>query len=567
MRMRSARQRGAKTLVALAGSIGLVLLAVASSAAAAPQITIGNPGLQHFDSDGVVQLDFGMTEGGGQPLGNLRAENVQVFEDGKLAKILDFRGVGQGRPVDIVFVLDVTESMQPYIDAVKQNIIQFAQDLAANNRDYRLGLVTFEDYVISQYPDCNCEYRSTMTSDVQKFTGWVGTLHAGGGGDIPEDQLDGLAYAASFPFRPEAQGIVILVTDAPSHKAGDGPDREGDAAYQLHHPDPNADVTEETGGKVAALMQKNGLTLYAVAPPPFIAPEYAEVVEATHGKLYNIVSEESRFSELVREIGHSIATEYSLTYRTPRPIEDGTERKIDLKVNYNGESGAADTSYQVRGVGGAAINVPDEGSSGNGSESGVGLTQVSFNWWNAAVPLIAILGLFGLSQMRFGVSQEELKSIVEAQSKGAPVSAGNIVSSARDFVARQAHRPASSTPAPSVRTAPPPASVRPAPPPRAGAISEARLTTVNPVDPLPAEYALLKDEVSLGRGEDNDVVIPHASISRTHARLMRRNGTYELMDLNSTNGSYVNEQPVHGSTIVASGSEVRLGDIKFILRF
>jgi len=566
MQMRSGRRHFATALGALAGFIGLLILAAASPAAAAPQITIGNPGLQHFDSDGVVQLDFGMTESGGQPLGNLRAENVQVFEDGKPAKILDFRGVGQGRPVDIVFVLDVTESMQPYIDAVKQNIIQFAQDLAANNRDYRLGLVTFEDYVISQYPDCNCEYRNIMTSDVQKFTGWVGTLHAGGGGDIPEDQLDALAYAASFPFRPEAQSIVILVTDAPSHKAGDGPDREGDSAYQLHHPDPNADVTEETGDKVAAIMQKNGLTLYAVAPPPFIAPEYAEVVEATHGKLYNIVSEEGRFSELVREIGHSIATEYSLTYRTPRPIEDGTERKIDLKVDYNGESGAADTSYQVRGVGGAAINVPEEGSSESGGESGVGLTQVSFNWWNAVVPLIAILGLFGLSQMRFGVSQEELKSIVEAQSKAAPVSAGSIVSSARDFVARQAQRPAASTQAP-VRTAPTPANVRPAPPPRSGAVTEARLTTVNPVDPLPAEYALLKDEISLGRGEDNDVVIPHASISRAHARLMRRNGTYELMDLNSTNGSYINEQPVHGSTVVASGSEVRLGDIKFILRF
>ena len=39
------------------------------------------------------------------------------------------------------------------------------------------------------------------------------------------------------------------------------------------------------------------------------------------------------------------------------------------------------------------------------------------------------------------------------------------------------------------------------------------------------------------------------------------------MDLNSTNGSYVNEQPVQGSVIVANGSEVRLGDIKFILRF
>ena len=78
---------------------------------------------------------------------------------------------------------------------------------------------------------------------------------------------------------------------------------------------------------------------------------------------------------------------------------------------------------------------------------------------------------------------------------------------------------------------------------------------------MPAEYSLLKDEVSLGRGEDNDVVIPHASVSRAHARLMRRNGVYELTDLNSTNGSYVNEQPVHGSVSVTSGSEVRLGDI------
>ena len=565
MRMRSGRSNRGAVLSALIVMIALTGVVAAAPVWAAPQITIGNPGLEHFDSDGGVELDFGITEAGGQPVGNLRVENVKVYEDGQLAKILDFRGVGQGRPVDIVFVMDVTESMQPYIDAVKQNIIQFAQDLAANNRDYRLGLVTFEDYVVSQYPDCNCEYRNTMTSDVQKFTGWVGSLHAGGGGDIPEDQLDALAYAASFPFRPEAQGIVIIVTDAPSHKSGDGPDRQGDSAYRLHHPDPNADVTDQTGDKVAALMQKNGLTLYAVAPPPFIAPEYAEIVQGTHGKLYNIVTEESRFPELVREIGHSIATEYSLTYLTPRPIEDGTDRKIELKVDYNGESGSAETSYQVRGVGGAAINVPEAGAGANSGAEGTGLAQVSFSWWNAAVPLIAIAGLLGLSRMRFGVSPEELKSIVDAQSNAAPVSAGSIVAGARDFVARQAAR-APSPPAPA-RPVPSAGAVRPPPPTRPGAVTEARLTTVNPIDPIPAEYALLKDEVSLGRGEDNDLVIPHASISRAHARLIRRDGSYQLTDLNSTNGSYVNDRPVQGTVPVPSGSEVRLGDIRFVLRF
>src|SRR5579875_758539 len=297
------------------GAFALVaLLAAAGPAHATLQLAVGNPGLQHFDSDGGVELDFGLTDANGQPVGNLRVGNVKVFENGQAAKILDFRGQGQGRPVDIVFVMDITESMQPYIDAVKQNMITFAQDLQANHRDYRLGLVTFEDYVVSAYPDCNCPYRKTLTADVQQFTDWVGTLHAGGGGDIPEDPLDALSYAATLPFRPDAQGIIIMITDAPPHVAGDGPDRTGDAAYRLHHPDPNADVTEETGASVASKLSKNGLTLYAVAPPPFIAPQYQQIVQATRGRLYNIVTEENRFPELVREIGHSIATQYSLTY-------------------------------------------------------------------------------------------------------------------------------------------------------------------------------------------------------------------------------------------------------------
>jgi hypothetical protein len=541
--------------------LSAIMLSGAASAEASLHVTVGNPGLEHFDSEGAVQLDFGMTDQDGAPVGNLRPDNVEVLENGKQAKIIDFRGVGQGRPVDVVFVLDVTESMQPYIDAVKQNIINFANDLASNNRDYRLGLVTFEDYVVSASPDCNCAYRNQLTSNVNEFIGWVGSLHAGGGGDIPEDQLDALDYASKLPFRPQAQGIVIIVTDAPPHHDGDGSENtEHDQAFWDHH-QRGVEVTNLTGDKVAATMQRNGLTLYAVAPPPFIAPEYAEIVDATHGRLFNIVSEEDRFPELVREIGHSIATEYSLSYRTPEPIEDGTKRDIELRVNYNGEAGVADTSYQVRGVGGAAIHVPNEGSP---SEEGTGLTQVSFAWWNGAVPLLALMGLFGLSRVRFGVPAEELKSIVEAQSR-AP--APNLMASARDFVNQRQQRSTPPSPRPPVQAQAPPQASAPIPAPIVGGVREARLSTLNPTEPVPSEYALLKDELSLGRGEDNDVVIPHASVSRVHARLARRNGAFELTDLNSTNGSYVNGSPVTGTVRVANGSEVRLGDMRFMLRF
>ena len=514
------------------------------------KITTGNPGLEHFDADGGVQLDFGLTDQNGNPVGNLRPDNVKVFEDGKEAKILDFRGVGQGRPVDIVFVLDVTESMQPYIDAVKQNVIAFAQDLQANSRDYRLGLVTFEDYVVSAYPDCNCAYRNSFTSDVKQFTEWVGSLHAGGGGDIPEDQLDALAYAAKFPFRPEAEGIIIIITDAPAHHDGDGSaDTAHDQAFWDHHTR-GVQVTDLTGTKVADMLKKNGLTLYAVVPPPFIEPAYQEIIDATHGRSYNIITEEGRFPSLVREIGHSIATEYSLTYRTPRPIEDGTNRSVELKIDYNGEAGDVETAYQVRGLGGAAINVPEDAGTAAGNSTGTGLRQFSFSWWNGAVPLIAIIGLFGLSRMRFGVSADELKAIVEAQ--GAP---SLRMPSAPPPAARAVQR-APARPSQSPMTAPR----------GAGNTQGARLVAVDRVDPVPAEYSLMKDEISIGRGEDNDVVIPHASVSRQHARLMRREGGFELMDLNSTNGSYVDDRQIHGSAFVSAGSQLRLGDIRFVLQ-
>jgi hypothetical protein len=548
--MKSPNRNACRCLFTLLLLFGFVFRVTAADASL--KITSGNPGLEHFDTDGGVQLDFGLTDQNGNPVGNLRPDNVKVFEDGKEAKILDFRGVGQGRPVDIVFVLDVTESMQPYIDAVKQNVISFAQDLQSNSRDYRLGLVTFEDYVVSAYPDCNCAYRNSFTSDVKQFTDWVGTLHAGGGGDIPEDQLDALAYAAKFPFRPEAEGIIIIVTDAPPHHDGDGSaDSAHDQAFWDHHTR-GQQVTDLTGTKVADQLKKNGLTLYGVVPPPFIAPEYQEIVDATHGRSYNIITEEGRFASLVREIGHSIATEYSLTYRTPRPIEDGTNRSVQLKIDYNSESGEADTSYQVRGLGGAAINVPDDSGTPGGNETGTGLRQFSFNWWNGAVPLIAILGLFGLSRMRFGLPADELKAIVEAQ--GAP--SLRMPSSAPPPAARTVKRPPAPRPQQSPITAPR----------GAGNTRGARLVAVDHIDPVPAEYSLMKDEISIGRGEDNDVVIPHASVSRQHARLMRRDGGFELMDLNSTNGSYVDDRQIHGSAFLSAGSQVRLGDIRFVLQ-
>jgi hypothetical protein len=75
--------------------------------------------------------------------------------------------------------------------------------------------------------------------------------------------------------------------------------------------------------------------------------------------------------------------------------------------------------------------------------------------------------------------------------------------------------------------------------------------------------------VSLGRGAENDVVIPDRSISRHHAFLKRAAaGGYLMLDAGSSNGTMINGRTVlakgaGAASAVAAGDTVRLGRLEF----
>lgn len=48
-----------------------------------------------------------------------------------------------------------------------------------------------------------------------------------------------------------------------------------------------------------------------------------------------------------------------------------------------------------------------------------------------------------------------------------------------------------------------------------------------------------KTNVTIGRSETNDIVIPHVSISRTHCRVELIDGVFYMTDLGSSNGSFI----------------------------
>jgi pSer/pThr/pTyr-binding forkhead associated (FHA) protein len=61
------------------------------------------------------------------------------------------------------------------------------------------------------------------------------------------------------------------------------------------------------------------------------------------------------------------------------------------------------------------------------------------------------------------------------------------------------------------------------------------------------EIAISKDSVSVGRKAENDIVIDNPAISAHHCRITLEGGTYFVEDLESTNGTFVNQKRVKKS--------------------
>ena len=53
-----------------------------------------------------------------------------------------------------------------------------------------------------------------------------------------------------------------------------------------------------------------------------------------------------------------------------------------------------------------------------------------------------------------------------------------------------------------------------------------------------------KNEMTVGRKPDNDIVIDNPAVSGHHARIVKQGGEYLLEDLNSTNGTFLRERKV-----------------------
>lgn len=78
-------------------------------------------------------------------------------------------------------------------------------------------------------------------------------------------------------------------------------------------------------------------------------------------------------------------------------------------------------------------------------------------------------------------------------------------------------------------------------------------------------YTLVRDQASIGRASDNDIVLNDFSVSRRHAYLKRERGEWVLYDNHSTNGIRVNDRHVPNAS-VGSGDHAVIGTFTLSFR-
>src|SRR4051794_13978658 len=148
-------------------------------------------------------------------------------------------------PVDLMFLVDTTQSTDQMIDGVRQGLTTVVNELASTGLDAEFGVGEFKDYpgaAAGGGDDADFPYklrRKIGPVNLSLKTA-LGGLRSDGGGDVPESDLPALYYSttgrgekighkvyvragSSAGYRPSSLRLAVLATDEAFHRERDNP--------------------------------------------------------------------------------------------------------------------------------------------------------------------------------------------------------------------------------------------------------------------------------------------------------------------------------------------------------
>lgn len=87
------------------------------------------------------------------------------------------------------------------------------------------------------------------------------------------------------------------------------------------------------------------------------------------------------------------------------------------------------------------------------------------------------------------------------------------------------------------------------------------ISSLDTLDSTPVRFEV--PEIILGRDAACSLVVADETVSARHSRFSYRQNQWWIEDLHSTNGTYLNEEPVTTPTVIVSGDEIRCGQAAF----
>ncbi len=72
-------------------------------------------------------------------------------------------------------------------------------------------------------------------------------------------------------------------------------------------------------------------------------------------------------------------------------------------------------------------------------------------------------------------------------------------------------------------------------------------------------------EITIGRVKDNDIILPVGNVSKRHARIVLKDDKYIVVDLKSTNGTYVNGRKLTSPLVVHEDDKIYIGDFSIMV--
>ena len=96
---------------------------------------------------------------------------------------------------------------------------------------------------------------------------------------------------------------------------------------------------------------------------------------------------------------------------------------------------------------------------------------------------------------------------------------------------------------------------------------DAALLVVQRGSGVGARYLIDTEVTSVGRHPDSDIFLDDITVSRHHAKFVRRGDAMYVEDLGSLNGTYVNRTLVDGSAQLHLGDEVQIGKFRLVFLY